>query len=132
MSKTEHLYPREMVVGALDGSCEPAAISAALADAGFGEDAVVVLYGERDADELDAAGESHGARGHLVRKLQESFSSDAAAIERHAQRLRDGNYVVGVSAGNDDDRYEAARVLHSLGGHGVAYFGKAYVESIAP
>jgi hypothetical protein len=124
-------YPGGNVVGVL---LDDAALDDArerLEQAGFGPDRYDVLAGERDLGRVDVKGEGHGLAGTIIRRLQAALSDDADHVRRHAEHLRAGHYIVGVSVGEDEAaKQRAADALRAADAQFLNYYAANYVEDL--
>jgi hypothetical protein len=124
-------YPRGRVVGVLadDATFEDA--RRRLERAGFGTDRCDVLHGDEGLARIDVEGEAHGRRGTITRRLQAVLSDDASHVQRYAEHLRAGRYVVGVAVADDEAaKQRAADALRAAHGESLSYYAENYVEDL--
>ena len=124
-------YPGGNVVGVLVDDVALNSARERLEQAGFAADRYDVLAGERDADRIDVAGEKHGLVGTVERWLQHVFSDDGEHVDRYADHLRRGHFVIGVAVGDDDAaKVRAADALRAAGAQFVNFYAENYVEDL--
>ena len=81
---------------------------------------------------LDVSGDAHGLRGRLIRALRKASSTDLDHARRHAQYMRDGDYVLAVEVGNDANaKRGVADALRAAGAEFLNYYGENYIESLS-
>ena len=124
-------YPRHLVVGSFASEQALANARDALKQRGFESDSWDVLHGEQDARRLDPEGTAHGIGGELFRALQSAFSFEHEHAREHAERLRSGEYVLGVSVGRDQHaKQRAAQAMRVNGGDFINYYADTNIEAL--
>jgi hypothetical protein len=124
-------YPRGRVVGILadDATFEDACRR--LEQAGFGADRYDVLHGEEGLARIDVEGEAHGLSGRIRRRLQSALDDDSGHVQRYAEHLRAGHYVVGVAVADDEAaKQRAADALRAAHGEFLNYYAENFVEDL--
>jgi hypothetical protein len=125
-------YPLGLVVGVFRSTEQLERAEEGLERAGLTSQRSEVLHGEEDARSLDISGDAHGLRGRLIRALQKASSPDLDHARRHAQYMRDGDYVLAVEVGNDEDaKRGVADALRAAGAEFLNYYGENYIESLS-
>ena len=119
------------LLAVLDDERSAAAAQTALADAGFGPEAVTVLRGERDADRIDSMGKLRGSWTRAWRLLQFTQTDQMVDLVVYEAALRDGRIVVAVHARRFADRDRAKRALEASGAHFMNFFGRLATEDIS-
>jgi hypothetical protein len=109
-----------------------AAATAALADAGFGGDDVLVLRGDRDADRIDSLGNVGGTWAQTRRLLSFIMVDQMVDLAVYVAALRHGRTVVSVLAPGEEAKARARRALAGAGGHFINFFGRFATEDVAP
>ena len=132
MDPVGRLPTTNRLMAVLDTADEAAAATAALAGAGFGGDAVLVLRGERDADRIDSLGNKGGAWARARRLLWFTLADQAVDLAVYVAALRDGRTVVSVLVSGDAAKDRARRALAGAGAHFVNFFGRFATEDVAP
>jgi hypothetical protein len=123
--------PTHAVTAEFPHGVDVQALQRALADVGFGPDAVQVFQGAAGADQLDLHGDRHGAWVHFRRALERVFADESEAFDRTEEILRSGGVAVAAFTGEDAARKAlAAEVLKSHGGQEVLYWGKWTIERL--
>jgi hypothetical protein len=126
-------YPRGSVVGILTDDATLEDARRRLERAGFGADRYDVLHGDQGLARIDAGGQAHGRRGTIIRSLQAALSDDADHVQRYANHLRAGHYVVGVAVADDEAaKRRAADALRAAHGEFLNYYAENYVEDLDP
>jgi hypothetical protein len=120
------------LLAVLDTADAAAAAVDALEREGFTGDAVLVLWGERDAERIDSLGNAGGAWARARRLLSFTLADQAVDLAVYVAALRDGRTVVSVLAPGDAGRERAKRALASAGAHFVNFFGRFATEDIVP
>jgi hypothetical protein len=124
-------YPRGRVVGILTDDATFEDARRRLERAGFGADSCDVLHGDGGLARLDVEGEAHGTRGTVMRRLQAALSDNSSHVQRYAEHLRAGHYVVGVAVADDVAAKErAADALRAAHGEFLNYYADNYVEDL--
>lgn len=95
---------------------------AALRFEGFDEDEDIwVFCGEEGSKRLDLTGRDHGIWARVLRLLQYTMSNDFKYLRTLDEELHGGHLVVAVRVKDPSAGDEMARLLHSYGGHSIAY-----------
>jgi hypothetical protein len=108
------------------------AAAAALVQAGFPREAVVVLLGDGDADRMDSLGKAGGLLARAWRMVQFTQMDQMVDLAVYEAALRDGRAVVAVHARRVADRDRARQVLVAAGAHFMNFFGRIATEEISP
>jgi hypothetical protein len=120
------------VMAVLDAAADAAAAVAALDQAGFAGDGVLVLAGEGDAERIDSLGNVGGAWARARRLLSFTLADQVVDLAVYVAALRDGRTVVSVLVSGDAARERAKRALAGSGAHFVNFFGRFATEDIVP
>ena len=119
------------LLGVLDTEAAARAAVRALAEAGFGPEAVAVLRGQVDADRIDARGLVAGRWRRLWRLVQFTQTDQMVDLAVYEAALRDGRSVVTVHAPRLERRDRAQRALEGAGAHFMNFFGRMATEDIS-
>ncbi len=122
-------YPTDRVLAVLDTRSELERATGALTTQGF-------LESELEVFGPEAAEQVHNSTGHagvtdLIIRIAEwtGLSDEESEVKgRYAEELRDGHFVVGVLAPNNERKQVAAKILQQSGGHFVHYFSRFKIE----
>jgi hypothetical protein len=120
------------VMAVLDTAADAAAAVAALDQAGFAGDGVLVLAGEGDAERIDSLGNVGGAWARARRLLSFTLADQVVDLAVYVAALRDGRTVVSVLVSGDAGRERAKRALAGSGAHFVNFFGRFATEDMVP
>lgn len=120
------------VMAVLDTAADAAAAVAALDQAGFTGDGVLVLAGEGDAERIDSLGNVGGAWARARRLLSFTLADQVVDLAVYVAALRDGRTVVSVLVSGDAGRERAKRALAGSGAHFVNFFGRFATEDMVP
>ncbi len=120
------------LMAVLDTAEAAAAATAALAEAGFGGDDVLVLRGDRDADRIDSLGNVGGTWAQTRRLLSFIMVDQTVDLAVYVAALRHGRTVVSVLAPGEVAWARARRALAGAGGHFINFFGRFATEDVAP
>jgi hypothetical protein len=120
------------LLAVLDTAGDAAAATAALAREGFGPDAVLVLWGDRDADRIDSLGNAGGFWTRARRLLSFTLADQTVDLAVYVAALRDGRTVLSVLVAGDDAKGRARRALVGAGAHFLNFFGRFATEDVAP
>ena len=120
------------VMAVLDTAADAAAAVAALDQAGFAGDGVLVLAGERDAERIDSLGNAGGVWARARRLLSFTLADQVVDLAVYVAALRDGRTVVSVLVSGDAGRERAKRALAGSGAHFVNFFGRFATEDMVP
>ena len=120
------------VMAVLDTAADAAAAVAALDQAGFAGDDVLVLAGEGDAERIDSLGNVGGVWARARRLLSFTLADQVVDLAVYVAALRDGRTVVSVLVSGDAARERAKRALAGSGAHFVNFFGRFATEDIVP
>lgn len=125
-------FPEDAVLGVIDDADQVSGAVDALKAAGFPEDKILVLAGEKGVERIDPTGEGHGWRGRLIRASQ-VLGAEREQTDRHVQELRAGHLVVGVWGVVDEEKKTHAReVLAAHGGHFINYYSRWATHELVP
>lgn len=125
-------YPTDRVVGiaedraTLDATCE------GLSDAGVASERIEVLCNEDTARDLDPD-DTDGPVDGLISTVQKALGEEAERLDRLADAIERGGYVVTVELEDPEDsgaRHEVGRVLHDAGATAVAFYGQWAIEEL--
>jgi hypothetical protein len=120
------------LMAVLDTADAAAAGTAALEEAGFGGDALLVLRGDRDADRIDSLGNAGGSWTRARRLLSFTLADQIVDLAVYVAALRDGRTVLSVLVAGDEAKDRARRALVGAGAHFVNFFGRFATEDIVP
>jgi len=132
MATRRRLPVTNRLLAVLDTDEAAAAATAALATEGFGDEAVLVLSGERDAARIDSLGNVGGSWARARRLLSFTLADQMVDLAVYVAALHDGRTVVAVLAPGEDARARARRALAGAGAHFVNFFGRFATEDIVP
>jgi hypothetical protein len=132
MTRAERLPTTNRLMAVLDTADAAAAATAALEQAGFGGDAVLVLRGDRDADRIDSLGNVGGTWARARRLLSFTLADQVVDLAVYVAALRDGRTVLSVLVVGDAAKDRARRALVGAGAHFVNYFGRFTTEDVVP
>lgn len=125
-------YPFERVVGTIaDAKNARAAIEALLRE-GFEQSDIDILRGEEDLHRLDPTGSEHGFFARFQRTLIRALTpaEEFKHLNRHAEDLKAGRFVIMVLAKERERRHVAADILNSHGAEFVGFYGKWAWQSL--
>lgn len=125
-------YPMNRVVGAVPTREQAEAAVNELTTRGFLPSEVGIVSGPSAADALDATTGRRGL-GNLAMKIGEwiGVSNHEMDIkELYEQALRDGQFVVGALAPDDERKELASKIIASNGARFVHYFNRFSIERI--
>jgi hypothetical protein len=125
------LFPYDSVVGVLDDQTHVNDAVQDLSDAGFAENDIFVLAGERGVERIDAKGERHGLLGRIFRKI-DKLGDEHDETEAHVAALREGQFVVGAHVTDDGHKARALEVFQRHNGHHVSYYSRWTTERLVP
>jgi hypothetical protein len=125
------LFPYDSVVGVLDHHSDVNEAVQELSNAGFEENDIFVLAGERGVEGIDAKCEHHGLLGRIFRKL-DTLGDEHDETEVHVAALRDGHFVVGAHVTDDGRKAQALEVFQRHNGHHVSYYSRSTTERLVP
>jgi hypothetical protein len=120
------------VLGAVSTHEQADVVVSELTTRGFLDSEVSVVSGPSAAEALDA---TTGRRGmaDLAMRIGEwvGVSNDEMDVkERYEQALRDGQFIVGALAPDDDRKRLASEIIASNGGRFVHYFNRFSIERL--
>ena len=122
--------PVNQVVAVLSPETSLQKVIAALHAAGFSEESIGVLRGEKDAHKLDPASGRHGWLARLA-KIGPNFGDlDEKYMRSYAGALRAGSTVIAVVAEPGDKRREVADLLKRFGASHVNSYGMFSIEAL--
>ncbi|MEM7033963.1 MAG: hypothetical protein AAF629_30765 [Chloroflexota bacterium] len=122
--------PVNRVLCTIETEAKVDAAKAALNEAGFGDDAVGVLFGEEGLKFIDPDGAEHGFWGRLLRFIQH-HDDDADVFNQAETALKSGHYAVGIMTDGGDEQREkafAAVKPHAMVGTAIYYAGHGTLE----
>jgi hypothetical protein len=127
--------PSNFIVGVVDIEQEMARAVRDLNLSGFTQDSVFVLSGKQGSKTIRHRGEQSGTHGILKwisNRLDEFVGGELDSIQRHAQAVEQGSYVIGVqlSAGNGQQRQVAHDLLKRHGGYDIVLVERNFVSSL--
>jgi hypothetical protein len=122
--------PVNQVVAALGPETDLQKVISALHRAGFPEDSIGVLRGQKDAHKLDPASGRHGWLARLA-KIGPNFGDlDEKYLKGYADALHAGSTVIAVVAEPGSKRREVADLLKRLGARHVNSYGMFTIEAL--
>jgi mannose-6-phosphate isomerase-like protein (cupin superfamily) len=125
-------FPQDAVIGAFGDADQVSGAVDVLKAAGFPEDKILVLAGERGVERIDPTGKGHGWRGRLIRASQ-VLGDEREQTDRHVQELRAGHFLVGVWGVVDEEKKTRARdALAAHGGHFINYYSRWTTHELVP
>lgn len=122
-------YPTRKVIGIVDTPADLERLLGALAQAGVSRDAITVFSGDEGIRAIDPTGAHHGLIGRLTRVVQ-AIGEELAHMERYAEELRAGHYVVVVSTPDERSKRSAQAAFRDNGGHFVDYYGPLAIQHL--
>jgi hypothetical protein len=127
-------YPENHVVGVVDTPEQLWSAAKALTGGGFLASELAVSCGTSAADALEATTGRTGLADLAIRVAEKlGIENDEMAVkERYEQALRDGRFVVAVSAPTDERKALAAKILQEHGGHFVNFLGRYTMVRMHP
>jgi hypothetical protein len=132
VTRARRLPTTNRLMAVLDTADAAAAAAAALEQAGFGADALLVLRGDRDADRIDSLGNAGGSWTRARRLLSFTLADQMVDLAVYVAALRNGRTVLSVLVVGDAAKDRARRVLVGAGAHFVNFFGRFATEDIVP
>jgi hypothetical protein len=132
MTRAQRLPTTNRLMAVLDTADAAAAATAALEQAGFGGDAVLVLRGDGDADRIDSLGNVGGTWARARRLLSFTLADQVVDLAVYVAALRDGRTVLSVLVVGDAAKDRARRALAGAGAHFVNWFGRFTTEDVVP
>jgi hypothetical protein len=123
--------PTNKVVGVIDDARDAKDALRDLRAAGFTTGEVELLAGEEAARQIDEAQE---ILVHIFLPIQKVPAYyDAPVISRRVeQELLADHYLIGVTAKDEEARWQARDVLKSRGGHFINFYGRFAAEALEP
>lgn len=128
---SNRIFPYDSVVGVLDDHDDVNEAVQDLSNAGFADDDIFVLAGERGVERIDAKGERHGLLGRIFRKI-DTLGDEHDETEVHVNALREGHFVVGAHVADDGAKAQALEVFQRHDGHHVSYYSRWTTERLVP
>jgi hypothetical protein len=127
-------YPENHVLGVVDTPEQLRSAAKALTGGGFLTSELGVSCGTAAADALDATTGRTGLAGLAIRIAEKlGIENDEMAVkERYEQALRDGRFVVAISAPTEERKALAAKILQENGGHFVNFLGRYTMVRMHP
>jgi hypothetical protein len=127
-------YPDQNVLAVFDGEAELAAAIKELTSTGVPDAQVNVACGTERADALRANTGRSGLAGLAIRIADQLGiqNVEMEAKERYEQAMRDGQYVLRVTAPSDEQKSRVVEILKRHGAHGISYFNQFTIERIVP
>ena len=129
-SKEQPRYPLNHVLAVVPTREQAEAAASELTTRGFLNSEVSVMSGPAAAEALDA---TTGRRGlaDLAMRIGEWVgvsNHEMAVKERYEQALRDGHFIVGALAPDDERKRLASQIIAAHGGHFVHHFNRFSIE----
>jgi hypothetical protein len=122
--------PVNQVVAVVSSETDPQKVISALHGAGFPEESIGVLRGEKDAQKLESASGRHGWLARLA-KIGPNFGDlDEKYLRTYADALRAGSTVIAVVAEPGSKRREVADLLKRFGASHVNSYGLFTIEAL--
>jgi len=131
MARRQKVVTVNRLMAVVDQPEAGTAAAAALVQAGFPRQAVVVLLGEEDADRMDSLGKAGGFLARAWRSVQFTQMDQMVDLAVYEAALRDGRAVLSVHARRVVERDRAKRVLEAGGAHFMNYFGRIATEEVS-
>src|SRR3954464_3443825 len=127
-------YPTNHVLSILDDAPHLASAVKALSVNGFLDSEVTVACGRDAADALGASTGRTGIANFVIRVAQYfGLPNEESEMKgRYENALRDGRFVVLVSAPTDERKKLASRVLADHGATYITFLGRFQFEVISP
>ena len=126
-------YPTNSVIGVVDRREDARSAIRELKAAGFADDAIGLLCGTQDTQEVESETEEEaGFWGKITRMIQEFGDVDQDHKEYHRQQLLAGHYLVTVHAGDDAARDRARDILKANHAHFINYYGEWAIDNLEP
>jgi hypothetical protein len=121
-------FPDDTVVGILDDPDSASAAVDALLDGGIPDQEIQVLCCDSGARRLDPSGERHGVLGQLQRLVQHFGDQEIPHLQKQAEALEAGKFLVAAPAETDEESRRVAGILSSHGGHFINRYTPWTVE----
>jgi diadenosine tetraphosphate (Ap4A) HIT family hydrolase len=102
----------------------------ALEESGVATDDIDIFVGEEGARCLDLEGREHGRVIRLLRKLEAAVGEESKPNHRIDEALRRGASLVSVKVHKGDEKARALRILKTLHGHEIHYWGPWSFEDV--
>jgi hypothetical protein len=127
-------YPTNSVLGVVDAPAQLERAVAALTSGGFLADEIQVATGAAAADAVHASTGRSGLASLAVRIAERlGIQDDEMEFKAHyEQALRDGRFVVMVSAATEARKERATELLREHGAHAVSFHGRFTIEGLVP
>src|SRR2546422_8704950 len=103
-------YPVNHLFGIIDDPDGAKTALRALAEAGFGGEAIVLFTGEQGARRIDAEGTEHGLFARLVRRVQHMTPEHDQAVV-YQEAARSGKSVVAILAPSNEEKGRALGIM---------------------
>jgi hypothetical protein len=127
-------YPTNTVVGVIDSQEQLEAAIAALTGGGFLADEIRAGTGAATADAVNASTGRTGL-GHIALRIAERLGIEDSEMEfksQYVQAMRDGRFVILVSAPTEPRKERATEILREHDAHALRFFGRYSIEGIVP
>jgi hypothetical protein len=127
-------YPTNTVLGVVESPERLASLVAALRDGGFAIGDIRVATGAAMADAVHAVTGRSGLAGLAVRIAEKLGAADEEMEfkEHYEQAMRDGRFVVMVSAANGERKDRARDLLREHGADALSFHGRVTIEGDVP
>jgi hypothetical protein len=122
--------PVNQVVAVVSPETDLQKVISALHSAGFPEDSIGVLRGQKDAHKLDPASGRHGWLARLAKIGPDFGDLDEKYLKGYADALRAGSTVIAVVAEPGSKRREVADLLKRFGASHVNSYGMFIIEAL--
>jgi hypothetical protein len=121
--------PVNQVLAVLDPGVDTKAVIQSLNEAGFPEDSIGVLGGQKDAGKLDKASGKHGWLTELA-QIGPSFGDlDAHHLKNYARTLEENRTVISVVAEPGEKRRKIADLLKHYGASYINSYGLFSIDA---
>jgi uncharacterized protein (TIGR02246 family) len=127
-------YPTNRVVGTIADAEHADNAVKALVEAGFDQQLIDVLHGDKDLNRLDPTGTEHG----LLERLQRALIRTGGPVEEHkhlmhhVEDVRAGRFVIMALAPERERRTIAADILIAHGAEFVGFYGRWAWQGLTP
>ena len=127
-------YPTHHVLGVIATRERAAGAIRSLAGGGFLDSEIHVVSGSDEADAMHARTGRTGLADLAIRVAQKlGVQDDEMEVKaRYEQSLRDGHFLLLVSAPTEARKERAAQILREHGAHSVNYMGRFAREELGP
>lgn len=128
-NKDVGLYPQNNVTALIQNPDDLQAALTELEAAGFSDDDIAVLCGDKGLEIIDSAGKYHGWRGRVRRTLQ-ILGDTQRDLQHYEQALKAGHFAIAVPVKDAQAKKQVVDLLKKHKGYGMHYFGRVVIEDL--